>query len=92
MYNLSIVYDAIKNARNIAVRGISFDSVVDFDFQTAQVIVDTRHAYSETRYIAMGKIGTRLHVLVFTETDTGLRVISLRKANQREARHYEASP
>jgi uncharacterized DUF497 family protein len=31
----------------------------------------------------------RLHVLVFTETVTGIRVISFRKANARERKAYE---
>jgi uncharacterized DUF497 family protein len=30
----------------------------------------------------------RLHVLVFTETARGIRVISLRRANKREVKRY----
>jgi len=49
---------------------------------------DTRQAYGEARYIALGYLDRRLHVLCFTETETGIRVISFRKANEREANRY----
>lgn len=37
----------------------------------------------------MGMIGDRLHVLVFTPRGDAMRVISLRRANDREMRTYE---
>ena len=48
-----------------------------------------RYDYGEMRYRGVGLLNGRLHVLVFTETETGIRVISLRKANTREVRLYE---
>ncbi len=47
-----------------------------------------RKNYGETRYIAAGYLDARLHVLVFSETERGIRVISLRKANQREIERH----
>lgn len=85
---MDITYDAAKNRRNIAERGLSFDLVEEFDFSSAKVAIDTRHNYGETRYVGIGYIGQRLHVVVFTRTETGLRVISLRKANNREVKEY----
>jgi uncharacterized DUF497 family protein len=49
---------------------------------------DTRHDYGEKRYVALGYIGPRLHVLCFTPSGLGIRVISLRKANSREIKLY----
>lgn len=49
---------------------------------------DTRKEYGETRYIALCYLDGRLHVLCFTETGTGIRVISFRKANAREAKRH----
>ncbi len=86
---MEITYDQRKNARNIAERGLSFDLVEQFDFDTALIDQDDRQDYGEVRYVAIGYIVERLHVLVFTETQNGLRVISLRKANQREVKAYE---
>ena len=48
-----------------------------------------RHPYPEPRYQALGYMGERLHMLVFTPQAEGIRVISFRKANQREVKHYE---
>ena len=54
-------------------------------------VVDSRYNYKEIRYIAVGYLERRLHILCFTETPTGIRVISFRKANAREAKKYEKS-
>lgn len=86
---MDITFDPAKNARNIALRGLSFERVAEFDFQTALFVVDDRHDYGETRYRALGLVGGRVHALVFVMTATGIRVISFRKANKREVRHYE---
>lgn len=86
---MDITYDPAKNNKNIAERGLSFDAVGQFDFDTAFVYVATRKSYDEARYVGIGYIEHRLHVVVFTETETGLRVISLRKANGREVNAYE---
>ena len=86
---MEITYDPAKNNKNIAERGLPFDSVARFEFETAYIYADTRKDYSEVRYIGVGFIGQRLHVVVFAETENGIRVISLRKANEREVKAYE---
>ena len=48
-------------------------------------------AYLEPRYVLLGQIDGRLHVLCFTPIREGIRVISLRKANPREMSHHEAA-
>lgn len=85
---MQVTFDVTKNARNIAQRGLSFERAVDFQFATALIGADVRHDYGETRYVALGYLDGRLHVLCFTETDDGIRVISFRKANAREVRRY----
>lgn len=45
-------------------------------------------AIGETRYIAVGFTGARLHGMVATETKIGVRVVSLRKVSQREVTAY----
>lgn len=86
---MKITYDPAKNARNIQERGLSFDRVTEFDFETAIVVVDARRDYGEIRYRAVGWLDGRLHALVFTRADDGIRVISFRKANKREVKRYE---
>ena len=83
-----IAYDPAKNEWNIRKRGLTFDSAAEFDFEGAFYAVDERHDYGETRYVAIGMLGARLHVLCFTEIPDGIRVISFRKANAREVKRY----
>ncbi|KQT69923.1 MULTISPECIES: BrnT family toxin [unclassified Aureimonas] len=84
-------WDPVKAASNLAAHGVPFDTVSDFDFETALIVIDGRHDYGEVRKIAFGFIQDRLHVLVYTERDTHIRVISLRKANDREGKLYGGS-
>ena len=83
---MDISFDPAKNERNIRERGLSFERAADFDFSSALYFADSRKDYGEVRYIAVSYLDLRLHVLCFTETATGIRVISFRKANQREVR------
>ena len=85
---MEITFDPAKNARNIRDRGLSFERAVEFDFDTAVADIDERHDYGETRIVAIGHLDDRLHVLCFVETDTGIRVVSFRKANLREVSRY----
>ncbi len=85
---MRISYDPAKNERNRRNRGLSFDAVAGFDFEGALYALDDRRDYGETRYIALGLLGDRLHVLCFAETVDGIRVISFRKANAREVKRY----
>lgn len=52
--------------------------------------VDDRRYYGEQRFVAYGFIGPRLHVAVFVERAGVHRLISLRKANQKERDYYES--
>ena len=86
---MEITFDPVKNARNIEERDLSFERVAEFDFESAVFVEDTRRDYGERRWRALGRVGDRVHALVFVETDSGIRVISFRKANEREVKHYE---
>ena len=83
-----IHFDPVKNERNLRDRGLSFERATEFDFATALVGVDDRNEYGEVRYVAIGMLAERLHVLCFTEVPDGIRVISFRKANSREVARY----
>ena len=41
--------------------------------------------------MAYGYIGDRLHALAYVRRNTNIRVVSLRKANDREQDRYDAS-
>ena len=73
-----------KECSELRDRRLSFERAIDFDFTTAALAIDTRREYGEVRYVAVGYLDNRLHVMCFTETPSGIRVISFRKANSRE--------
>jgi uncharacterized DUF497 family protein len=86
---MEIDFDPLKNARNVEERGLSFERVAEFDFNSAVFNLDDRRDYGEARVRALGFLGNRLHALVFVDSPKGIRVISFRKANEREVRGYE---
>ena len=85
---MKIEFDQNKSDKNSAERNLPFARVVDFDWHTAVVAADIRNDYLEARYIAVGYLDNRLHVLCFTPVADVIRVISFRKANKREADRY----
>jgi uncharacterized DUF497 family protein len=78
-----------KAIANLRKHGVSFESAYDFEFETAIEALDTDLPFGEVRHRAYGFIGRKLHVLVYTERATAIRVISLRRATNRERRDYE---
>ena len=87
---MSVEFDQAKDASNRAKHGISLDSGDQFDWETAFEREDDRFDSGEIRFVAVGMIEKRLHVMVFTEgsDDDTVRVISLRLAEKHEARFY----
>lgn len=52
---------------------------------------DTRWDYGEERYQLLGAIEQRVFFVAYTLRGTTIRIISARKANQREIKRYENS-
>jgi uncharacterized protein len=86
---MKIEYDPVKSEKNKIQRGLPFDMAAEFDWSDAVIITDHRKPYAEDRFVAVGYLDRRLHVLCFTPKPEGIRIISLRKANRREAIRYE---
>ncbi|MCJ2057261.1 BrnT family toxin [Methylobacterium sp. J-048] len=81
---MPITFDPAKSRRNAEERGMPFELAEDFEFDTAVIRQDTRFPYPERRFQAIGLIGRRTVMLVFTPTADGFRVISLRPAHRKE--------
>jgi uncharacterized protein len=85
---MQVSFDPAKSDRNVQLRRPPFQLAKHFVFSSALFAVDERKPYPETRFVAIGLLGDRVHVLCFTEAPVGIRVISLRKANSREVKRY----
>lgn len=77
-----------KAVTNFAQHRVAMRSALRFEWDSALERIDARHPYGEVRCTALGFIGERLHVMVFTRRGLKVRVISLRKANIREVTFY----
>jgi len=89
-----IDYDPMKDAENIQKHGYPL-AAAEFLFEGEFVEEeDNRRNYGESRFVATGPVailGNRLCVAVYTWRNGVRRVISFRKANDREVRQYQAS-
>ena len=86
---MRITYDPTKNEKNIAERGLSFDRVLDLQWETALMFEDRRRDYGEVRVHVLAMLGNRLHAVVVTARADAVHVISFRKASEKEMRRYE---
>jgi uncharacterized protein len=86
---MHIVFDPAKDDANIASHGVSLELAARIDWPEVLVGVDDRRDYGELREIGYALIDARLYCVVFTQRAAILRIISLRKANNREIDRYE---
>ena len=88
-YNMFMpTWDESKRRRNIQLHGLHFegaDAIWD-DFTITRE--DIRADYGERRMVTFGILKGEVVVLVHTERDDDMHVISLRKAEKYEARYY----
>jgi uncharacterized DUF497 family protein len=85
---LKIEFDSAKSAKNAITRGLPFELVVMLDWGAAHTVVDDRRDYGETRFITYASLAGRLHVVCYVKRGDGRRIISFRKANDREIAKY----
>lgn len=86
---MNISFDPAKRDRTLAERGLDFaDAALLFRGLTLTML-DDRFPYPEPRYITFGTLNGRMLVVVWTEVADGRRIISMRKANEREQDRFQ---
>jgi len=86
---MKLSYDSAKNDSNITKHGLSLSEANLIDWDSAISWVDHRKNYGEERRVALALIKKRLYCVVYVELKMSIRIISLRKANNREMNIYE---
>jgi uncharacterized protein len=83
-------WDDRKAAQNVAKHGTPFEYAARVFLDPHRLdSEDTRRDYGEERRLALGKIEGRLFAIAYTPRGRVIRLISARKANEREQRHYD---
>ena len=84
-------FDPDKDAINQAKHGVSLEMAAELDWEAALVWVDDRFEYGERRMIALAPETQVLYFVAFVDRGRVRRIISLRRANRREVKHYVQS-
>jgi uncharacterized protein len=85
-----IEFDPIKDLVNQAKHGVSLEAAGRAAWDRAFIRLDQRRDYGELRVVAAVPIEGALHMVVLTPRGERVRIISVRRANRREERHYVA--
>ncbi len=88
---MRIEFDPANDASNQEKHGLSLAMASALDWNEALVWVDDRYEYGELRMIALAPDTGILYYVAFVDRDDARRIISLRKANRREVKHYVQS-
>ena len=86
-------WDDVKEKINIAKHGIDFSTAARvFQDENRIEFYDEAHSTDEDRYITIGQINgiavTVIVMVVYTERERAIRLISARKATTQEGRMY----
>jgi uncharacterized protein len=83
-------WNEAKNRKNFAKHGLDFADAEQVLTEPCVTFVDSRFDYGEVRLIALGLLAGRTVVIAHTPRgEDTTRIISMRKANQREHKIYQ---
>ena len=83
-----IEFDTAKREAILKARGLDMADAGAVFSSPVITVDDDRKDYGEPRKITVGFLSGRMVVLIWTPRGEGRRIISLRKANEREQRFY----
>jgi uncharacterized DUF497 family protein len=85
---MGVAFDPAKDGLNFEKHGFRLSDFEGFDGWPT-VIEDNRRDYGEPRFRAFGRIHGLGYCLIYTMREFGPRLISLRRAREKEMRRYE---
>ena len=81
-------WDERKRRTNIKRHGLDFEGAEAIWDNLTVTREDIRHSYGEARFVTFGLLDGEVVVLVYTEREADIHIISLRRAEKYEARYY----
>lgn len=85
---MRVEFDPAKDEANVARHGVSLALARQLDWDAALVWLDERFDYDELRMIALAPEADTLYYVAFVDRGNIRRIISLRRAERREVKHY----
>lgn len=81
---MRVTFDRAKRKRTLEERGLDFRQAREVFAGPHLTRPDDRKDYGEPRYISAGRLSGRIVMIVWTPRGKARRIISMRKANERE--------
>lgn len=85
---MKIAFDGSKRQATLEERGLDMADAAEVFEGNHLTVEDDRFDYGEPRYITIGFLAGHMVVLVWTPRGEACRIISMRKANDREQKAY----
>ena len=85
---IPVSHDPIKRRKNLHKHGIDLPTCINAFDAPMLTREDVREDYGEHRFVSIGWVPNRVVVLVWTDRDDGLRLISCREAEPHEREAY----
>ncbi|MBM3262108.1 MAG: BrnT family toxin [candidate division Zixibacteria bacterium] len=88
---MNFVWDAEKAENNFKKHQVSFEEATTvFSDPLSLTVPDPEHSIGEERYVDIGRSNNgRILIVVYSEREGNIRIISCRRATRRERRFYE---
>lgn len=88
---MRITFDAFKRDKTLIERRLDFVRAREVFEGLTVTLPDQRQDYGEARFITAGWLDERIVIVVWTPRGLARRIISMRKANEREIARYGQS-
>jgi uncharacterized DUF497 family protein len=85
---VDIEFDPAKRRATLDARGLDMADAGEVFMSDQITFADIRFEYGEQRFVTVGYLGDRMVVLAWTARGDARRIISMRKANERETTKY----
>lgn len=87
---MELEWDEAKRQWTLDNRGLDFADLAEIDRSSIRTFRDRRRDYGEVRFNSFAYLGSTLLSFCWTRRGRRIRVISMRKANERERKTYQA--
>jgi len=85
---MRFTWDESKRQSNLVKHGLDFQDGPQVFAGATFSIADTRFNYGENRFVTIGLLGGNVVVIVHTEDEDEIRIISMRKGTKNEQKIY----